>query len=65
MDGIAGGQQDSIRTVTQWLSGRIIGTGDEGGILIGALNPNYVDVVAIADIRPYNIHLRANHPPVE
>ena len=25
MDGIAGGQQDNIRTVTQWLSGRIIG----------------------------------------
>ncbi|HYO26534.1 MAG TPA: Gfo/Idh/MocA family oxidoreductase [Lacipirellulaceae bacterium] len=32
----------------------IIGTGDEGGVLIGALNPDYVDVVAIADIRPYN-----------
>ncbi|MCE9604971.1 MAG: Gfo/Idh/MocA family oxidoreductase [Planctomycetia bacterium] len=38
----------------------IIGTGDEGGVLIGALNPDYVDVVAIADIRPYNIH-RALH----
>jgi predicted dehydrogenase len=38
----------------------IIGTGDEGGVLIGALNPNYVDVVAIADIRPYNQH-RAFH----
>jgi predicted dehydrogenase len=34
----------------------IIGTGDEGGVLIGALNPDYIDVVAIADIRPYNIH---------
>ncbi len=34
----------------------IIGTGDEGGILIGALNPDYVDVVAIADIRPSSIH---------
>ena len=32
----------------------IIGTGDEGGVLIGALNPDYVDVVAIADIRPYS-----------
>src|SRR5262245_34021519 len=32
----------------------IIGTGDEGGVLIGSLNPDYVDVVAIADIRPYN-----------
>jgi len=38
----------------------IIGTGDEGSILIGALNPDYVDVVAISDIRPYNVH-RAFH----
>ena len=38
----------------------VIGTGDEGGVLIGALNPNYVDVVAISDIRPYNVH-RAFH----
>ena len=32
----------------------IIGTGDEGSVLIGALNPDYIDVVAIADIRPYS-----------
>lgn len=38
----------------------IIGTGDEGGVLIGALNPDYVDVVSICDIRPYNVH-RALH----
>ncbi len=38
----------------------IIGTGDEGGVLIGALNPAYIDVVAIADIRPYSIY-RAFH----
>jgi predicted dehydrogenase len=38
----------------------IIGTGDEGNILIGALNPDYVSVVAIADIRPSSIH-RALH----
>ncbi len=38
----------------------VIGTGDEGSVLIGALNPEYVDVVAISDIRPYNIH-RAFH----
>jgi predicted dehydrogenase len=37
-----------------------IGTGDEGGVLIGALTPSYLQVVAIADIRPYNIH-RAFH----
>ncbi len=34
----------------------IIGTGDEGGVLIGALNPNYVDVKAICDIRPSSVH---------
>lgn len=38
----------------------IVGTGDEGGVLIGALNPDYIDVVAMADIRPYNRH-RAFH----
>ena len=38
----------------------IIGTGDEGNVLIGALNPEYVEVVAIADIRPSSIH-RAFH----
>jgi predicted dehydrogenase len=37
-----------------------IGTGDEGSVLIGALNPDYVQVKSIADIRPYNIH-RAFH----
>jgi predicted dehydrogenase len=34
----------------------VIGTGDEGSVLIGAHNPEYVDIVAIADIRPYNIY---------
>ena len=38
----------------------IIGTGDEGGVLIGALNPRYVQVVAIADIRPFSVY-RAFH----
>lgn len=38
----------------------IIGTGDEGNVLIGALNPNYVQVVSICDIRPSSIH-RAFH----
>ena len=38
----------------------VIGTGDEGGVLMGAINPDYVQVAAIADIRPYNIH-RAFH----
>lgn len=38
----------------------IIGTGDEGSVLIGSLNPNYVQVVAISDIRPYS-QFRAFH----
>ena len=38
----------------------VIGTGDEGNVLIGAITPEYIDVVHIADIRPYNIH-RAFH----
>jgi predicted dehydrogenase len=33
----------------------VIGTGDEGSVLIGAHNPDYLNVVAIADIRPYNV----------
>ena len=47
-------------SVEQPLRVGIIGTGDEGSVHIGALNPEYVDVVAIADIRPYNQH-RAFH----
>lgn len=34
----------------------VIGTGDEGNVLIGALNPDFVEVKAIADIRPYSHH---------
>jgi predicted dehydrogenase len=38
----------------------VIGTGDEGNVLLGAITPSYIQVVAISDIRPYNIH-RAFH----
>lgn len=38
----------------------ILGTGDEGSVLLGAINPDYVEVKAIADIRPYNQY-RAFH----
>ena len=38
----------------------ILGTGDEGSVLLGACNPDYVQIVAIADIRPYNQY-RAFH----
>ncbi|MDO5554138.1 MAG: Gfo/Idh/MocA family oxidoreductase [Planctomycetia bacterium] len=38
----------------------VLGTGDEGSVLLGAINPDYVEVKAIADIRPYN-QFRAFH----
>jgi len=38
----------------------VIGTGDEGNVLLGAITPSYIQVVAISDIRPYNVH-RAFH----
>jgi len=41
----------------------VIGTGDEGSVLIGAMNPSYLQVVAIADIRPYSVY-RAFHGEV-
>ncbi len=33
----------------------VIGTGDEGSVLIGAINPKFIEVRSIADIRPYSI----------
>ena len=38
----------------------VIGTGDEGNVLMSAINPKYVSVTAICDIRPSSIH-RAFH----
>lgn len=38
----------------------VIGTGDEGNVLIGGCNPEYVTVKAICDIRPFGVH-RAFH----
>jgi predicted dehydrogenase len=38
----------------------VIGTGDQGGVLIGAANPQYINVVAICDIRPFSVR-RAFH----
>ena len=45
--------QDPVRVA-------VIGTGDEGNVLIGGCNPDYVEVKAICDIRPYSQH-RAFH----
>jgi predicted dehydrogenase len=33
----------------------VIGTGDEGSVLMGAINPNFIEVKSIADIRPFNV----------
>lgn len=41
----------------------VVGTGDEGCVLLGAHNPDYLNVVAIADVRPYNVY-RAFHGDV-
>ena len=38
----------------------VLGTGDEGSVLIGAINPDFIQVTAIADIRPYSVY-RAFH----
>ncbi len=32
----------------------LIGAGDEGGVLIGEHDPNFLEFVAVCDIRPYN-----------
>jgi predicted dehydrogenase len=50
--------------VTEPLRVGVIGTGDEGNVLLGAISPEYLQVVAIADIRPYNIY-RAFHGDCE
>src|SRR5689334_8399684 len=33
----------------------VIGTGDEGSVLLGALTPSFIQVKGICDIRPYNV----------
>ncbi len=43
-------------TLTNPVRVGVIGTGDEGNILIGAINPNFIEVKAICDIRPSSIH---------
>ena len=34
----------------------VVGCGDQGQVLMGAIDPKYIEVKAIADIRPYNLH---------
>ncbi len=48
------------KTVEKPVRVAVLGTGDEGSVLIGAINPDFIQVTAIADIRPYNVY-RAFH----
>jgi len=32
----------------------LIGSGDEGGVLVGEHNPDFLEFIGVADIRPYN-----------
>ncbi|QDU56810.1 Gfo/Idh/MocA family protein [Aeoliella mucimassa] len=50
-----GGAYFAYGKVEEPLRVGIIGTGDEGNVLIGALNPEFIDVKAICDIRPSNV----------
>lgn len=58
--GALGGYYFGYQKISDPLRVGIIGTGDEGNVLLGALNPEYIDLVALADIRPYSVH-RAFH----
>lgn len=58
-----GGKVFGYGTVEKPVRVAVLGTGDEGSVLIGAINPKYVQVVAIADIRPFNQY-RAFHGDV-
>ena len=40
----------------------VIGTGDEGSVLMGAINPEYVQVTAICDCRPSSVCLLYTSP---
>lgn len=38
----------------------LIGGGDEGGVLVGEHNPEFIEFVAVADLRPYNLEIRSD-----
>src|SRR5207245_2152204 len=40
----------------------LIGGGDEGGVLVGEHNPDYLEFVAVADIRPSNRQRIGSNP---
>ncbi len=45
---------DHSKLANRPVKAAFIGTGDEGGVLIGEHNPKYLEVIAFADIRPSN-----------
>lgn len=58
--GAVGGSAAAVYFGYQSLMGNpvraaLIGGGDEGGVLAGEHNPEFLEFVAVADIRPYNL----------
>lgn len=58
--GAAGGSAAAVYFGYQSLLGKpvkaaLIGGGDEGGVLAGEHNPDFLEFVAVADVRPYNL----------
>ena len=58
--GLGGFYYGYEKTLAKPVRVAVIGTGDEGGVLIGGINPAFMEVKAIADIRPYSVY-RAFH----
>src|SRR5262249_57884173 len=57
--GAVGGSAAAMWFGYQSLQGKpvragLIGAGDEGGVLVGEHNPDFLKFVAVCDIRPYN-----------
>jgi predicted dehydrogenase len=49
------GYKESAGAVTKHpVKAGLIGAGDEGGVLVGEHNPEYLQFIAYSDIRPYN-----------
>src|SRR5262245_4430564 len=58
--GALGGSAAAVYFGYQSLQGRpvkaaLIGAGDEGGVLVGEHSPDFLEFVAVCDIRPYNL----------
>ncbi len=38
----------------------LIGAGDEGGVLVGQHNPEFIEFIAVSDLRPFNLDIRSD-----